>query len=534
MAHTSIQGFGLIKPSDRPGTLRSGVKGGRRRLLTAGATLSAHDILGGHIAVSGLVANGNFTLPSVTGATGLVAVGGLAAGDTVTFQLRNNSVAAAGTATLVQDAGATITMQGAVIVPAGGCTLRCEIMLDTATTAVCMTTLVAASGEVTVATGETLRVGNTGGLTTVHDGTNTTMTSATGDLIVDNTNATGSTIVRLGTDTAATDFQVQGDGGTARLTVTGAGTVSVHGRLVSSGILTIQHSVDGPTHDALDVSGVNVVRLLPDTGDMTINGFTGGTGYQHLVVIKTAGANNVILANNAATGTEKVLCPDNVDLTLSVYGGYELTFDGTNWFVTDLSMRIIAPPVSMTDTTASTSITTGALVVAGGVGVGGTVTTTTLTDGTATLTAGDLSGAGTVSATMITPLDIWRSSSLGSMAIRNAYNGGGGAVNLTAAQVIGGYTYIGAAGAAVNFTYPGAAAVQTELAAKGITSLAGLRIEPSVLIVNTDPGANAITVTAGAGETVYGTAAIPAGGASATVHYVFTDAAAAAIVVTQD
>jgi len=429
------------------------------------------------------------------------------------------------------------------------------------------------------------------------------MTSATGDLIVDNTNATGSTIVRLGTDTAATDFQVQGDGGTARLTVTGAGTVSVHGRLVSSGILTIQHSVDGPTHDALDVSGVNVVRLLPDTGDMTINGFTGGTGYQHLVVIKTAGANNVILANNAATGTEKVLCPDNVDLTLSVYGGYELTFDGTNWFVTDLSMRIIAPPVSMTDTTASTSITTGALVVAGGVGVGGTVTTTTLTDGTATLTAGDLSGAGTVtattltdgtatltagdlsgagtvtattltdgtatltagnlsgagtvtattltdgtatltagdlsgagtvSATMITPLDIWRSSSLGSMAIRNAYNGGGGAVNLTAAQVIGGYTYIGAAGAAVNFTYPGAAAVQTELAAKGITSLAGLRIEPSVLIVNTDPGANAITVTAGAGETVYGTAAIPAGGASATVHYVFTDAAAAAIVVTQD
>jgi len=138
----------MVDLKDRPSTRRSGVQGGRRRLLTASATLSAHDILGGHIAVSTLVANGTFTLPAVTGATGLVAVGGLQNGDRVKFVLRNNSVAAAGTATLAQDAGATITMQGPLVCPSGGASLHVEIMLDTAATAICYTRVVGASGVV--------------------------------------------------------------------------------------------------------------------------------------------------------------------------------------------------------------------------------------------------------------------------------------------------------------------------------------------------------------------------------------------------
>jgi len=59
----------------------------------------------------------------------------------------------------------------------------------------------------------------------VHDSTDTTMTSSTGDLIIDNTLATGSTINRLGTDTNATDFQVQNNSEGALFTVWGDGKV---------------------------------------------------------------------------------------------------------------------------------------------------------------------------------------------------------------------------------------------------------------------------------------------------------------------
>lgn len=79
-----------------------------------------------------------------------------------------------------------------------------------------------------------LNVGSGNDLVLLHDGTNTTMTSGTGDLLFDNTNATGSTIFQLGTDTNATDFQVQNDSGTTLFSVLGDGTVN----LGSSELLT--------------------------------------------------------------------------------------------------------------------------------------------------------------------------------------------------------------------------------------------------------------------------------------------------------
>jgi len=61
----------------------------------------------------------------------------------------------------------------------------------------------------------------------LHDGTDTTMTSATGDLIIDNTLVTGSTIMRLGTDTSATDFQVQNNSAASYFTVDASGVVGL-------------------------------------------------------------------------------------------------------------------------------------------------------------------------------------------------------------------------------------------------------------------------------------------------------------------
>ena len=68
----------------------------------------------------------------------------------------------------------------------------------------------------------------------VHDGTNSTVTSATGDLTIDNTSATGSTILQLGTDTSATDVQIQNDTGTSMLTVLGDSTITTISTITST------------------------------------------------------------------------------------------------------------------------------------------------------------------------------------------------------------------------------------------------------------------------------------------------------------
>ena len=104
----------------------------------------------------------------------------------------------------------------------------------------------------------------------------------------------------------------------------------------------------------------------------------------------------------------------------------------------------------------------------------------------------------------------------------------GGAVVVTATQLIGGYTYIGAAGAGVALTMPAAADVQAELATHNITSAAGLRLTP-IWIEVTD--ANNLTVTAAAGGTVHGTAAVNDG--TAQVLPIFSGAATIDFLVIQ-
>ena len=119
--------------------------------------------------------------------------------------------------------------------------------------------------------------------------------------------------------------------------------------------------------------------------------------------------------------------------------------------------------------------------------------------------------------------------SVSSSEMSTAPNVAGGAAVITAAQLCDGYTYLGVAGGAVTLTLPAIADVQTELLARGVTSAAGTRV-PDVLVVVTD--ANALTVTAGAGGTVVGTAAV--NNSVATVKTVFTAAATAHHIVVQD
>lgn len=79
-----------------------------------------------------------------------------------------------------------------------------------------------------------LNIGTGADLVLVHDGTNSTVTSATGDFTIDNTSATGSTILQLGTDTSATDVQIQNNTGTSMLTVLGDSTITTISTITST------------------------------------------------------------------------------------------------------------------------------------------------------------------------------------------------------------------------------------------------------------------------------------------------------------
>lgn len=132
--------------------------------------------------------------------------------------------------------------------------------------------------------------------------------------------------------------------------------------------------------------------------------------------------------------------------------------------------------------------------------------------------AGDLTVGGALSAGSILPAP---SFSMGNL------NTAGGAASPTAAQVMNGYTYVGAAGAAVALTLPTGAALQAALLSVGVVSGAGVRLLNPLSIDVTD--AFALTVTGAAGATVAGSAAV--NNTSAVVHITFSAAAAYTAVV---
>ena len=88
-------------------------------------------------------------------------------------------------------------------------------------------------GDVTVIDNGEFIAGSSSDLRFFHDGTNSNIISKTGDFVLDNTNVTGSTIMKLGTNTSATDFQIQNNSTAAKLTVNGAGDVTIGGTIIN-------------------------------------------------------------------------------------------------------------------------------------------------------------------------------------------------------------------------------------------------------------------------------------------------------------
>ena len=157
----------------------------------------------------------------------------------------------------------------------------------------------ATAGRLMAADASTLIFGAGSDDTIQHDGTNTIWAHITGDLTFDNQLVTGSTIMLLGTDTTATDFQVQNNSAVAILTVlpesaSGGTTVAMGLRTVP---VTAAAITTTRTLTAADSGGTFSVAK---TSAYTVTLPAPLQGLRFKFLILDAGANVVTFASSGA------------------------------------------------------------------------------------------------------------------------------------------------------------------------------------------------------------------------------------------
>ncbi len=85
--------------------------------------------------------------------------------------------------------------------------------------------------------------------------------------------------------------------------------------------------------DALDVTAMTSVLVDTSSGNKTIGGLANGVAGQVVHIIKILSPNNMIIEHLEGSGTQKIVTPDNADITITNYGGVTLVFRGTEWYV---------------------------------------------------------------------------------------------------------------------------------------------------------------------------------------------------------
>jgi len=191
--------------------------------------------------------------------------------------------------------------------------------------------VVTGSGVMLWADTEAITVGTGGDFTIAHDGTDTLITSATGELTIDNTGATSSTIMMLGTDTAATDFQVQNDSAGALLTVDGSGQADFSGNVDATG--------------GLDIDADSVALTIGAGGDLSIS-------HDGTDTTATSATGNLVFDNTDATGAISMSLGTDTAAT-----SFEVVNDSANAAFTaygDLTCQ--ASGVSIVDKTDQTKV----------------------------------------------------------------------------------------------------------------------------------------------------------------------------------
>ncbi len=185
-----------------------------------------------------------------------------------------------------------------------------------------------------------------------HDATNTSMTSTTGNLTIDNTNATGQTFIDLGSDTVATALFVRNNSSVPRFTVTGGGLVQVS-----------QHAVIG-IDDMTGTAGT--ARLDMDASTFT-DDTTAGSGTQASWNVIEIDQHTLAATNSSVTTTTAA----SLYIADAPTAGTNQTITNAYALLVDAGDTKLDGDVTMTSGTASTTKTTGALIVTGGVGISG-------------------------------------------------------------------------------------------------------------------------------------------------------------------
>jgi len=181
---------------------------------------------------------------------------------------------------------------------------------------------VTSTGDLVFADSVNLILGTGKDLTMVHNGTNTLVTSAVGNLLVDNTSATGAVYVTLGTDDTATEFAIRNNSETRQMLILADGQVDFAGNVdanlgldVTGGDLTVASQnlvLSGTAEIVSDRVVVIVTVLVAGTG-----GSTDGT----LDI-------NILKADGAAVSSAKRIYIIATDAT----GGGEQDLDATITF----------------------------------------------------------------------------------------------------------------------------------------------------------------------------------------------------------
>lgn len=202
-------------------------------------------------------------------------------------------------------------------------------------------------GDIFIADNGVVNVGTGNDLTLSHNATNSLITSTTGNLVIDNTNVTGSTNVVLGTDDTDTDFNIQNNSLTSMFTFDGSGNfyaqTGSNVRLVDSVNLYL-----GTSNDAWLGSSAGNTFFINSTGAFNfINNNTTGTTVFKLGSDTTATGFTVQNSSSASMFTvdgsgiitaetgSNVNLVDSVELRIGTGNDLVAVHDGTNSSVTN-------------------------------------------------------------------------------------------------------------------------------------------------------------------------------------------------------
>jgi hypothetical protein len=175
--------------------------------------------------------------------------------------------------------------------------------------------------DIVVADNDIVAIGTGSDLQITHNATNTVLTSATGNLLVDNTNATGKTQLQLGTDTSATGVEVLNNTGTVLFSVDGDGAVTLPtgttGVLrADSGVVSVSDTSDSLTVGTIELGAASDTTIARSgAGAVTIEG----------VAVATA-SNTVTLSNKSISGA--LTLEENASIALDPAGSADGKYSG--------------------------------------------------------------------------------------------------------------------------------------------------------------------------------------------------------------